>query len=154
MRRYDVRAKRKHIEEPWSEWTKVDNYNRALHHAAHVEELGYSSKIEVNCEVQALWNILGNGSTEKTDEILDAGFRLAPVLATEIFTMIHNRIALLILKTEMELQVHSEKKRKKKIACLNQELATLQNIQVVLSGLERKYTVTEETDAGATDNEK
>jgi hypothetical protein len=44
-KRYTVHAKRKNRDEKWSEWTTVDAYEDAVRHAAHVEELGFESKI-------------------------------------------------------------------------------------------------------------
>lgn len=44
-KRYLVQAKRKNSKEPWTDWTTVDDYDRAVEHAKRVEELGYCSKI-------------------------------------------------------------------------------------------------------------
>lgn len=45
MERYEIKAKRKDSNEPWTNWTKVNDYDRALHHVAHIEELGYEAMI-------------------------------------------------------------------------------------------------------------
>jgi hypothetical protein len=74
-KRYNIRAKRKDKDEPWTEWTCVDNYQDAIKHMVKIEELGFKSKIIPSDEVRALWEILGGHETEKTDAILDAGFR-------------------------------------------------------------------------------
>lgn len=79
VKRYDVQAKRKDKKETWTEWNSVDNYHCAEKHAAHVEELGYRSRIVVNDkQIKELWSILGEKEncsvTELTDAILDAGF--------------------------------------------------------------------------------
>ena len=73
--RYRVKAKRKNSGESWSDWTSVDNYQVAVNHACHVEELGYLAKIVVrDKQVEELWDILGKNEYEKVDAILDAGF--------------------------------------------------------------------------------
>ena len=142
-KRYEIKAKRKDRVEPWSAWTEADNYNRAVHHSVHAEELGYRSKIVVDSEVKALWDILGTtfDATEKTDAILGAGFRLTPVLAKEIFDSIYKQLDVLILQKEMELEVCEEKKRKThKLVRLMQELASLNNFKKLLNDLESEYT--------------
>ena len=142
-KRYEIKAKRKDRVEPWSAWTEADNYNRAVHHSVHVEELGYRSKIVVDSEVKALWDILGTSfeATEKTDEILGAGFRLTPVLAKEIFVEINKQLDFLIQKTEIELEVCEEKKRKThKLVRLMQELASFNKVKKLLNDLESTYT--------------
>lgn len=85
-KRYLIQAKRKNTKQPWSEWTSVDNYRRAEHHAKRVEELGYSTRIEIDPQVKELWAILNgsNQAIEQTDAILDANFRKYEVVAREI----------------------------------------------------------------------
>lgn len=84
MKRYDIKAKRKDRNEDWTEWTQANNYSDAIRHVVHVEELGFKAKVVPNKEVKALWDILGKDETEKTDAILDAGFRLTSEIASEI----------------------------------------------------------------------
>ena len=45
IKRYLVQAKRKNSNEPWTDWTMVNDYARAVQHAERVEKLGYCSKI-------------------------------------------------------------------------------------------------------------
>ena len=47
MKQYTVQAKRKNTnkKEKWSEWTTVDDYEAARHHAKRAEEAGYDAKI-------------------------------------------------------------------------------------------------------------
>ena len=110
-RRYCIKAKRKTGKEPWSTWTEVDNYRQAQEHAAHVEEVGYFSKISINEKgVKELWNLLGNMGvsdiTEKADIIFDAGFCLRSVaarqVASEIFRGIYKILADADIKYEEE----------------------------------------------------
>lgn len=44
-KKYRIMAKRKNSDEPWTDWTMVNDYTKAVAHAKHVEELGYLSKI-------------------------------------------------------------------------------------------------------------
>ena len=86
MKRYHVMAKRRNKDQPWSEWTLVNNYNRAEEHARYVEEVGYAANIEIKEPgVEELWNILGTSyeGKEKADAILDAGFRKQDVVIDE-----------------------------------------------------------------------
>lgn len=45
MERYEIKAKRKDSNEPWTGWAKVNDYDRALHHVARIEALGYEAMI-------------------------------------------------------------------------------------------------------------
>lgn len=91
MKRYSVKAKRKK-EKGWSEWTPIDNYQRAIQHFHHVEELGYDAKITINeAGVEELWDLLG-GDTELADKIFDAKFRKESRVAKEILAKIHEVI--------------------------------------------------------------
>ena len=85
--RYSIQAKRKNTDEEWSAWTESDNYRRAEHHAAYVEEVGYSSKIVAEKGIRKLWKILGDSPEAKdtADAIYDAGFRLKYKVAKKIF---------------------------------------------------------------------
>lgn len=74
-KRYTVLAKRKNTDEPWSDWTDTDNYQRAVHHACRAEEAGYCAKIIVReKQIEELLSILGMYEHEKADAVLDAGF--------------------------------------------------------------------------------
>ena len=85
--RYNIQAKRKNTDEEWSAWTEADNYRRAEHHAAYVEEAGYDSKIVAERGIRKLWKILGDSYEAKdlADAIYDAGFRLKDKVAKKIF---------------------------------------------------------------------
>lgn len=85
-KRYTILAKRKNTNKPWSEWTTVDNYHRAEHHASRVEKLGFLVQIKNDPQVEELWAILGGGNQaiEQTDAILDAGFCKCEAVAREI----------------------------------------------------------------------
>lgn len=73
--RYTVKAKRKDSDELWTDWTDVNNYQRAVEHSCYVEEAGYLAKIVVNeKQVEELLEILGKEEYEKVDAVLDAGF--------------------------------------------------------------------------------
>ena len=93
-KRYTILAKRKNSHRAWSEWTTVDNYRRAEHHARRVEALGYSAQIEIDPQVKELWAILGGGNQaiEQTDAILDAGFCKHEAVAREIILEIDQLI--------------------------------------------------------------
>lgn len=85
-KRYIVQAKRRDTNEKWSDWTDTNNYQRAIHHACHIEEVGYLTKIVVKeKQVEELWDILGKNEHEKADAILDAGFQKQNEIAREIF---------------------------------------------------------------------
>lgn len=74
-KRYNIQAKRKNTDEPWSEWTSANHYCDAERHAVRVQRLGYDARIAPNKAVKKLWEILNN-DIELTDKILDAGFCL------------------------------------------------------------------------------
>lgn len=93
-RRYSVQAKRKNTNQEWTEWTSVDNYERAEYHAKKCEDAGYAARIIVDPQVEELWRILGgsNPAVEQTDVILDAGFRKYEVVAREVILEIDQLI--------------------------------------------------------------
>lgn len=43
-KRYLIQAKRP-TDEEWSEWTRVDDFDEAVKHARHAEEVGFCSRI-------------------------------------------------------------------------------------------------------------
>lgn len=75
-KRYRIKAKRKNTDEPYTDWTSVNDYKSAMKHVAHVREVGYDSKLCPCEDVKKLWYFLGEKETALTDEILDAGFGL------------------------------------------------------------------------------
>lgn len=91
--RYTVQAKRKNKREHWTDWTDVDNYERAVYHACKVEEAGYLAKILVReKQVEELWEILGKEEHQKADAILDAGFRNQDNVIRELILKIDQMI--------------------------------------------------------------
>lgn len=92
-KRYTVQAKRRNTDEPWTDWVDTNNYQQAVNHACHVEELGYLATIVVrHKQVEELWDILGKNEHEKVDAILDAGFRKQNEVAREIILQIDQMI--------------------------------------------------------------
>lgn len=86
MTRYEIEARRRGTNEPWSAWNTADNYARAEKYAAHAESLGYDARITVHREVLDIWAILGvehGGRKETADAIFDAGFRRASTVREE-----------------------------------------------------------------------
>lgn len=93
-KRYTVVAKRRNTDEPWSDWTDCNNYQRAVQHACHVEELGYRAYIVVReKQIEELWDILGKFEHEKADAVFDAGFRKQSEVAKEILLTIDQMIS-------------------------------------------------------------
>jgi hypothetical protein len=45
IKRYNVQAKRKDTDEPWTDWTSVNDYQDALKHARYAKKVGYLSRI-------------------------------------------------------------------------------------------------------------
>ena len=45
VKRYKILARRKHTQEPWTNWTFADSYEEAVKHAKHIEESGYLARI-------------------------------------------------------------------------------------------------------------
>ena len=85
-KRYAVMARRKNFKQPWSDWMESNNWNRAIEIACHVEELGYSSIIEITEPgINELWEILDTTcvAKEMTDAILDLGFRKQDAVINE-----------------------------------------------------------------------
>lgn len=88
-KRYAVKAKRKKFKQPWSDWTESNNWNRTTEIARHIEELGYSSVIEIKEPgVTELWEILDATcvAKEMTDAILDLGFRKQDAVINEFIS--------------------------------------------------------------------
>lgn len=45
LKNYDIEAKRKDKKEPWSDWTRTDNYEEAVRYKEQIESLGYDARI-------------------------------------------------------------------------------------------------------------
>ena len=83
VNRYDVLARR-NDNDRWTDWTKVDNYQKALEHMQRAEDLGYQAKIVVtDAQVNVLFDLLDD--MQQVDTVLDAGFRNQRVLAKDIY---------------------------------------------------------------------
>ena len=92
-KRYDVQAKRRGTDEKWTEWTKVDNYQKAVNHACHAEEVGYLAKVVVQeKQIEELWDILGKNEYEKADAVFDAGFRKRSIVERDLILKIDQMI--------------------------------------------------------------
>lgn len=108
VKRYCIQAKRKGVIEPWSEWTSVNNYLRAVHHKEHVEELGHMSRIKFNDDgVEELWEILG-GDTELADKIFDADFRKEDTVINETLVKVFDILNRLTYENEKALREQKE----------------------------------------------
>lgn len=87
IKRYSVMAKRKDTNEEWTDWTEADTYEKAEEHARYCESVGYAAKVQADDDLVELWLILGGktpDNTKKADEIYDADFRKASVVAAKI----------------------------------------------------------------------
>ena len=95
VKRYSIQAKRKNTKERWSEWTNVNDYEDAVRHARHVEELGYAAKIVVKDKtVEELRSIIGNSyePAYAADALLDEGFRKESEVIREIMSEVDTLI--------------------------------------------------------------
>lgn len=86
-KRYRIMAKRRDTNEEWTDWADADTYKKAEEHARYCESVGYAAMVQANDALVELWSILGGKSpdnTKKADEIYDADFRKASVVAAKI----------------------------------------------------------------------
>lgn len=100
MIRYEIEARRRDTNEPWSAWNTADDYYKAIKYEAHAESLGYEARITVHREVLDIWAILGDdsgGVKVTTDKIFDAGFRKASTVREETERRVTREVSRAIL---------------------------------------------------------
>lgn len=72
MKLYDIRAKRKGTDEPWTEWTRVYDFKSAVKHLERVKQLGYEAKIvEVIYPLELLREFVGRLKEELSKTMID-----------------------------------------------------------------------------------
>ena len=139
--RYVIKAKRRNENEPWSEWTAVDNYYRAMHHLVHVENVGYESKMIIRePAVEELWQLLSaeGDVKEKADAILDAGFRKENVVAREIFARINDLLRAAITEAEEEKETAKEENQPDRIIRCIADPRIYMQVKTILEVIEKK----------------
>ena len=140
--RYQIQAKRRGENEPWSNWTDVDNYYRAMHHLVHVENVGYDAKLVIKePAVEELWKLLSaeGDVKEKTDAILDAGFRKESVVAEEIFMRINELLRAVINEVEEQKETAKEDKDNELVMKCISDLGAYRQVKAILDVIENKY---------------
>lgn len=140
--RYAVKAKRRSTNEPWSAWADVDNYYRAMHHLVKCEYAGYDAKLVIKePAVEELWKLLSaeGDVKEKTDAILDAGFRKENVVAREIFARINDLLRAAITEAEEEKETAKEENQPDRIIRCIADLRIYMQVKTILDVIENKY---------------
>lgn len=140
--RYVVKAKRRGTNEPWSEWTLVNDYYRAMHHTVKCENAGYDAKMIIKDEaVEELWKLLAaeGDVKEHTDAILDAGFRKETVVAKEIFAKINELLSAVIESLEEEKDTAREEDQPELLMRCIADLSIYMQVKTILDVIENKY---------------
>lgn len=140
--RYSIKAKRRNENEPWTDWTAVDNYYRAMHHLVKCEYAGYDAKMVIKePAVEELWKLLSaDGDVkEKTDAILDAGFRKENVVAAEIFAKINELLRAVISEAEEEKDTAREENQPDRLMRCIADLRIYMQVKSILEVIENKY---------------
>lgn len=110
--RYAVMAKRRGENEPWSDWTAVNNYYRAIQHTVKAENAGYDAKMVIKDDaVKELWEILGKKDLdvrEQADAILNAGFCKQSEVAKKIFADMRKEIFEAMKSNRFAIEEHQE----------------------------------------------
>lgn len=140
--RYSIKAKRRNENEPWSDWTAVDNYYRAMHHLVKCETIGYDAELVIKePAVEELWKLLSaeGDVKEKTDAILDAGFRKENVVAAEIFARINELLRVVIADVEEEKKTAKEENEPECLMRCIADLRIYMQVKSILDVIENKY---------------
>lgn len=140
--RYAVKAKRRGTNEPWSAWTDVDNYYRAMHHTVKCESVGYDAEMVIKePAVEELWKLLSEEGDikEKTDAILDAGFRKESAVAKEIFARINELLRAVIAEVEEDKETAKEENQPDRLMRCIADLRIYLQVRSILEVIENKY---------------
>jgi hypothetical protein len=140
--RYVVKAKRRGTNEPWSEWTLVNDYYRAMHHLVKCETIGYDAELVIKePAVEELWKLLSaeGDVKEHTDAILDAGFRKEIVVAKEIFAKINELLNAIIESLEEEKDTAREEDQPELLMRCIADLRIYMQVKTILDVIENKY---------------